>query len=127
MDTLMRMQYRAVFLLVVMAAVGCTDDRARSANGNAQGMPLTKQLAEQGEASSEYYLGLAYSEGRLVPQDYVEAHKWLNIAASRANGDDREEYATARDAVAGKMARADVVEAQKRAREWTEAFERRKP
>ena len=30
---------------------------------------------------------MAYANGRGVPQDYVEAHKWLNLAASRADAE----------------------------------------
>ena len=29
-------------------------------------------------------LGIMYAEGVVVPQDYVEAHKWTNLIASRA-------------------------------------------
>jgi len=33
---------------------------------------------------SQVALGLAYADGIGVLQDYVEAHKWYNLAASRA-------------------------------------------
>ena len=59
-----------------------------------------------------------YADGRGVPQDNVEAHMWLNLAASRLTGDQREEAATDRDAVAERMTPADLSEAQRRAREW---------
>jgi TPR repeat protein len=29
-----------------------------------------------------------YDQGQGVPQDYVEAHKWINLAASHVTGDD---------------------------------------
>ena len=32
---------------------------------------------------AELNLGIMYYHGRGVPQDYVQAHKWLNLAASR--------------------------------------------
>ena len=55
-----------------------------------------------------------YYDGRGVPQDYVEAHKWYNLAAAGgielARGD--------RDIVAEKMTPAQISEAQKLAREW---------
>jgi len=32
-----------------------------------------------------------YRDGRGAPQDYVQAHLWFNLAASRVTGDTREE------------------------------------
>jgi TPR repeat protein len=55
-----------------------------------------------------------YFAGRGVPQDYVMAHMWLNLAV--ANGNDV--AAGARDTVSAKMTAAQIAEAQKLAREW---------
>ncbi len=42
-----------------------------------------RSFAEQGNAEAQYNLGYMYGEGLGVPQDdYVQAHMWLNIAAS---------------------------------------------
>ena len=76
------------------------------------------QAAEQGQPQALWYLGDMYSEGLGVLQDFVEAHRWYNLAASRLTGDQREEAATDRDAVAERMTPADLSEAQRRAREW---------
>jgi TPR repeat protein len=59
-----------------------------------------------------------YAYGLGAPQDYVQAHMWLNLAASRASGDDQKRYADARESVAKKMTPQQIVEAQRRAREW---------
>jgi TPR repeat protein len=64
-------------------------------------------------------LGLLYDRGQGVPLDYVEAHKWLNLAAARAGRDDRDYYVRMRNAVASKLTRAQIYEAQRRARDWT--------
>ena len=69
-------------------------------------------------ASAQFNLGSMYEQGRGVPQDYVEAHTWLNLAASRLTGAPRELAVAARDAVAEQMTSADLSEAQRRAREW---------
>ena len=37
-----------------------------------------------------WYLGDMYSEGLGVLQDFVEAHRWYNLAASRLTGDQRQ-------------------------------------
>ena len=56
-----------------------------------------------------------YSKGQGVPQDYVQAHMWFNLAA--ASGD--EHAAANRDELADKMTSAQIEQAQKLAREWT--------
>ncbi len=53
-----------------------------------------------------------------MPQDYVQAHKWFNLSASRSQGDLREYSVKNRDASEEIMTPAQVVEAQKLAREW---------
>jgi len=39
--------------------------------------------AEQGDQLGQCSLGEMYYEGRGVPQDYVIAHMWVNLAASQ--------------------------------------------
>ncbi len=60
-----------------------------------------------------------YSMGRGVPQDYVQAHKWFNLAAAtHTEKEARDRAVKARDRVAARMTPAQIAEAQKRAREW---------
>ena len=62
-----------------------------------------------------------YYYGQGVEQDYIEAHKWLDLAASRfpaSQASYRDAVVRNRDAVAAKMTPRQVAEAQKRAREW---------
>jgi TPR repeat protein len=73
-----------------------------------------RPLAEQGDSTAQAALGLLYEKGRGVPQDYVRAHMWYNLAA--ANGD--KAGAEFRDDLARKMTPAQIAEAQKLAREW---------
>ncbi len=40
-------------------------------------------LAEQGDAVSQYNLGLMYDNGQGVPQDYKEAVKWYRLSAEQ--------------------------------------------
>ena len=35
--------------------------------------------AEQGYAIAQFFFGLMYANGQGVPQDYVQAHKWINL------------------------------------------------
>ena len=59
-------------------------------------------------------LGLMYSTGRSVEPNLVEAHKWFNIAASRGSA----EAAALRSEIAREMCRADIADAQRKARDW---------
>ena len=74
--------------------------------------------AEQGDAGAQWNLGMTYDLGQGVPQDYARAHKWFNLAASRASAEENKEGASVRDQVAGKMTPAQIGEAQRLAREW---------
>lgn len=75
--------------------------------------------AERGDVRAQHLFGLLYDRGQGVPLDYVEAHKWLNLAAARAEGRDRDYYVRMRNAVASKLTRAQIHDAQRRARDWT--------
>ncbi len=80
---------------------------------------LWRPLAEQGNAHAEHALGVKYRDGLGVPRDYVQAHKWFNLAASRSPPDeDRDLAVQGRDAVAASMTPAQIAEAEKLAREW---------
>ncbi len=77
--------------------------------------------AEQGDAVSQYNLAVMYDSGRGVLQDYVLAHKWYNLAASRYatwEADVGASAARSRDRLTVRMTPAQIAEAQKMAREW---------
>jgi hypothetical protein len=59
-----------------------------------------------------------YVVGRGVKEDVVQAHKWLNLAASRASGKEADDAVHARDKLAGYMTTAQVAEAQRLASAW---------
>jgi len=84
-----------------------------------------RKAADQGYAVAQFNLGRMYGSGQGVPQDYVEAHKWFNLGASRASAEYRERFAEARDALAAKMTPVQIAEAQTLAREWHAAFDAR--
>jgi hypothetical protein len=64
-----------------------------------------------------------YSHGNGVPHDYVEAHKWLNIATVRAFADEQQGYAQVRDDVAKEMTAGQIAEAEARTRAWLTLFD----
>jgi len=75
--------------------------------------------AERGDTTAQYLLGLMYDKGQGVGRNEILAYKWLNLAAARALKREREYYIRLRDAVASKMTRAQVAEAQSLAVEWS--------
>jgi uncharacterized protein len=87
------------------------------------------RAAEQGNASAQFRLGESYRDGEGIGQDLVQAHRWMNIAASHTPDDDMTplSFARGRDEVGKKMSPEQVVEAQRLAREWVDAFTRRVP
>lgn len=73
-----------------------------------------QDLAEQGKPEAQFDLGLMYSAGHQVQQDYVIAHKWFNLAALNGLGRARCE----REEIAEIMSANEISEAQRLAREW---------
>jgi hypothetical protein len=64
-----------------------------------------------------FELGMMYSVGRSVPIDYVTAHKWFNLAASRGNHD----AIRLRREIAEQMSETEIALAQRAARAWLRA------
>ena len=62
------------------------DGEAAYANGDyATALRLLRPLANQGDASAQFYLGAMYDTGQGVPQDYPEAVKWYRKAAEQGD------------------------------------------
>jgi len=59
-------------------------------------------------------LAKVYAAGEIVPEDYVLAHKWFNLAAARGHTDSSNNL----DVIKQRMTRNQIAEAQKLAREW---------
>ena len=70
--------------------------------------------ADTGEAKAMLALGRLYLQGLGVPQNYVQAHMWFNLAASRGEATAIAE----RDALTPKLTPEERAEAQKLALAW---------
>ena len=82
-------------------------------------MKWYRLAAEQGDAPAQYNLGVAYATGQGVPQDYVQAHMWFDLAASRFSEAEQRDHAVKnRDLAASKMTPAQIAKAQRLALEW---------
>ena len=81
---------------------------------HADGVSQWEAAAAAGDGRAMLALGRAYRRGIGVPQDYVEAHKWLNLAAGLGSV----EAAGERDELAASMTADDQSAAMRLAREW---------
>ncbi len=78
--------------------------------------------AAMGDTDALYELGLAYSSGSNgVELDFIQAHKWFNLAALR--GDDRSQEC--RHDISEEMTAREIAEAQRQARAWLQATMRK--
>jgi TPR repeat protein len=81
-----------------------------------------RRAAEQGVAEAQHNLGHMYRVGFGVPQDYVQAHMWFNLAASRFPASEKKKNRAwavkNRDNVASMMTPVQIAEAQRLARGW---------
>ena len=77
-------------------------------------------LADQGHSDSQYNLGIMYGNGRGVPQDYVFAYAWMNLAAAQGQRGARE----LRDKLQLVMTSGQMAEAQALSREFQGRTER---
>ena len=77
-----------------------------------------RKAARKGDGFSMGQIGDLYKRGSGVPQDYIEAHAWLNLAASQKSLIP-EFYAGQRDTLARRMTATQVAKAQARAKSLT--------
>ncbi len=106
-----------VFLMVeVVPAVADYEagKAAWQAGRVAEAVAQWRAAADEGDRQAMLELGRLYVQGLGVPQSYVQAHVWLNLAAARGAVDALKE----RDALAAKMTPQQVAVAQERALSW---------
>jgi TPR repeat protein len=95
-----------------------------------------QRAAEQGNAFAQRDLGACYALGRGVSKNYILAHMWYNLAAASRfepyfglpMEEDLRDFpkmsSKDRDRLASEMTSAQIVEAQKLARDWKPKLER---
>ena len=88
-----------------------------------EGADLLVQAATSGDVAAQVQLGQMYMIGELVELDYIQAHKWFNIAAAFGHP----EAAGLRDTANALMTPDQVAEAQTAARTWFESEQPQPP
>ena len=112
----------AVALIAAPAAVAdyAAGQQAWDAGRPTEALSEWRAAADAGDRRAMLALGRRYARGLGVVQDYVEAHKWLNLAASRGEAAAVEE----REALAARMTPQQVATAQERAAAWRPGADR---
>ena len=87
---------------------------AWQAGRHVEALAQWQAAARTGDGKAMLALGRAFAKGLGVPQNYVLAHMWLNLAAGRGSA----EAARERDTLAGNMTPQHIASAQERARAW---------
>jgi TPR repeat protein len=78
--------------------------------------------AAMGSVDALYDLGVAYSTGTGgTPVDLIEAHKWFNLSALGGSA----KAQVCRAELAEEMSAREIAEAQRQARAWLSATQRR--
>jgi hypothetical protein len=109
-------------LLVMACATGVAADPigdAKSAYGRGDyemATQLFRSRAEQGDPRAQNNLGGMYTQGRGVPQDFIRAHMWFNVAAAALTGDERKAAIKNRDNVASQLTAVQIGKAEEMAR-----------
>lgn len=75
-----------------------------------------RKAAENGDAEGAYALGVMYLRGEGVPQDYISAYMWTNIATS-IDSLNRAEHVKGRDSIREVLTQQQIIDAQSLARE----------
>ena len=114
---------QALIVALVIALPTMADyeagQRASDAGDPGEALSQWRAAANADDRRAMLALGRLYMQGLGVLQDYVEAHKWFNLAASRGEATAAQE----RNALAEKMTPQQVATAQKRASEWRPAVD----
>ncbi len=79
------------------------------------------ESAEAGLGEGQLVLGRLYAKGTALPQDLVEAYKWLSLAATSEDDQSRVEATRALRELAEQMTSDEIGEARRRSAEWSQA------
>ena len=108
----------ALALVLVLAQPARADyeagQHAWDAGRPVEALEQWQAAADDGDRRAMLALGRLYTTGLGAPQNFIQAHMWFNLAASRGEM----EALAERDALAAKMTAVERAEAQKLASSW---------
>src|ERR1700722_10588906 len=111
----MRRLFFVLSIILACLSTSWIEAKASQAQVAVQETALTKnrRLAEQGDAEAQFNLGMSYEFGVYVPKDFVQAYRWLDLAATQ--GDEKLQHN--RDALEKQMTPEQIAKAQRLARQ----------
>jgi hypothetical protein len=89
----------------------------------AQAVTWYRKAADKGDAGAQGSLGLLYSVGMGVQQDYIEAYYWLSLAAA-AKGPNQAKYMANRQSVGEHITTDQQAAVEDRVAAWQAAHPR---
>ena len=96
--------------------------RGGTRSGHAEAAKWFHRAAERGLTIAQYRLGTMYAGGLAVPQDAVQAYKWLSLAAAGLpEGEGRDRLIVARKLVEEEMTPAQITEAETLVEAWRQS------
>lgn len=79
-----------------------------------------RRKADQGDPEAQFGLGLVYSLGHGVPQDYVFSYMWFSLAVQGPSLEvSRKDRVESLERLQRTMSPEQIQEAQRLARDWT--------
>ena len=111
-----------IFLLSVSAFQAAADYydglRAYDAGRFSAAVRHWKRSADTGDIKSQLRLAVQFEVGKGVPQNFIRAHLYYNLAAAQGSAPARR----ARDRLARRMTKTDIAQAQHLAATWRPGF-----
>ncbi len=113
-----QLTFKTLILILALVTLAEADyeagQRAWDAGQRSEAMAEWQSSAQAGDTKAMLALGWAYVQGMGVLQDYVQAYKWFNLAASRGEG----AAVAERDALTAEMSLQERAEGRKLALEY---------
>src|SRR5436190_23820504 len=76
------------------------------------------KAAEQDDVVAQFLIANLYITGQGVPEDLVQAYKWLSIAEEANHPDAKKTAEDRKKLIAGRLSPVQIAEAEKQAKEW---------
>jgi TPR repeat protein len=83
-----------------------------------------KKAADSGNDIAQFQIGYMYFNGQGIPKDYYNSYIWYNIVAAKTTNENlRKDAVFNRDIVEKKLSTEQLLEAQRKSREWKEKLD----
>ena len=105
---------RLIFTLLLVSSIAVVQLAGQQTKADQKRLAEVKAKAQAGDADFQAELGLRYDKGEGVAKDWVEAYRWLLLAARQGDEDAKKNLT----ALESKLTPEQIADGQKRAREF---------